>query len=108
MINKNLNEINKVNNESKYFHLLGDKAYKTQDEFKLNNKIIKIVTPDKRNSIKKNTKFLNKKLKKRTKVENINCFIKKQERIMIRKDRKIKYYMSFVYIACLMNNIICK
>jgi hypothetical protein len=82
--------------------------YKTQEEFKLDNKIIKIVTPDKKNAIKKNTKFLNKILKKRTKVENVNCFIKKQERVMVRKDRKIKYYMSFVYMACLMNNIICK
>ena len=108
MINKNLSNINKVNNESNYFHLLADKAYKTQDEFKLNNKIVKIITPDKKNAKKKNTKFLNKKLKKRTKVENVNCFIKKQERIMVRKDRKIKYYMSFVYITCLMNNIICK
>jgi hypothetical protein len=110
MINKNLININKVNNESKYFYLLGDKAYKTQEKLKLDNKIVKIVTPDKKNAKNKNknTKFLNKKLKKRTKVENVNCFIKKQERIMVRKDRKIKYYMSFVYIACLMNNIICK
>jgi len=103
MINKNLTEINKVNNDSKYFHLLADKAYKTQDEFKLDEKKVKIITPD-----KKNTKFLNKKLKKRTKVENVNCFIKKQERVMVRKDRKKKYYMSFVYMACLINNVICK
>ena len=27
---------------------------------------------------------------------------------MVRKDRKIKYHMSFVYIACLINNVINK
>ena len=108
MIDSNLTNINKINNESKCFYLLGDKAYKTQDKFKLNNKIVKLVTPDKKNAKNKNTKFLNKKLIKRTKVENVNCSIKKHERIMVRKDRKIKYYMSFVYIACLINNIICK
>jgi hypothetical protein len=108
MINKNLSNINIVNNKSNYYHLLADKAYKTQDKFKLDNKTIKIITPDKKNCKKENTKFLNKKLKKRIKIENVNCYIKKYERIMVRKDRKIKYYMSFIYMACLMNNIICK
>lgn len=108
MINGNLNNMIKVSNKSKYFYLLGDKAYKTQEKFKLNSKIVKIITPNKKNTRNKNSKFLNKKLKKRTKVENVNCSIKKQERVMVRKDRKIKYYMSFVYIASLMNNIICK
>jgi hypothetical protein len=108
MIEKNLNEINKVNNGSNYYHLLADKAYKTQEKFELDDKVVKIITPDKKNAKKKNTEFLNTKLKKRTKVENVNCFIKKQERVMVRKDRKIKYYMSFVYMACLLNNEICK
>jgi len=108
MINSNLMDINKINNKSKYFYLLGDKAYKTQDKLKLNDKIVKLITPDKKNAKNKNSKFINKKLKERTKVENVNCSIKKQERVMVRKDRKIKYYMSFVYIACLINNIICK
>lgn len=48
MINKNLSNINKVNNESNYFNLLADNAYKTQDEFKLDNKIVKKVTSDKK------------------------------------------------------------
>lgn len=30
MISKNINDIKHINNESKYFHLLADKAYKTQ------------------------------------------------------------------------------
>ena len=108
MINKNFDDIIKVNNKSNYYYLLGDKAYKTQDKFKFDNKIIKIITPDKKNAKNKNKKFIDKILKKRTKIENVNCYIKKQERVMVRKDRKIKYYMSFVYMACLLNNIICK
>ena len=56
MINKNLININNVNNESKYFYLLGDKAYKTQEKLKLDNKIVKIVTPDKKNAKNKNKK----------------------------------------------------
>ena len=108
MIDKNINDIKNINNESKYFYLLADKAYKTKDEYKLNNKKVKIITPDKKNAINKNTKFENKKLKLRVKIENVNCFIKKSERIIMRKDRKLKYFMSFVYLSCLMNNIICK
>lgn len=108
MINDTLINTHNINNESKYFHLLADKAYKTQEKYELDNKKIKIITPDKKNSIKKNTIFLNEKLKIRTRIENTNCSIKKYERIIMRKNRKIKYYMSFVYLACLLNNIICK
>lgn len=46
MINKSLNNII-IKNESKYFNLLGDKAYKTKENFKLLKKNIKIITPDK-------------------------------------------------------------
>ena len=49
MINKSLNEIKNINNKSKYFVLLDDKAYKTNEIIKLNNKIVIIRTPDKKN-----------------------------------------------------------
>ena len=49
----------------------------------------------------KNSKIL---LNIRVKIENVNCFIKKYERIILRKDIKLKYFMSFVYIGCLINN----
>ena len=108
MINKSIDEIKYINNNSKYYNLIADKAYKTNDKYKLKNKKIKIITPDKKNTINKNNKFKNKKLKLRVKIENVNCFIKKYERIILRKDRKIKYFMSFVYLGCLINNINCK
>ena len=47
MISKSINEIKNINNESKYFTLIGDKAYKTKDKIKLKNKIIKIILPNK-------------------------------------------------------------
>ena len=108
MLCKNICDIKNINNNSKYFTLIGDKAYKTTEKYTLNNKNIKMITPDKKNTVNKNKKFKNKKLKSRVKIENINCFIKKYERITVRKDKKLKYFMSFVYLACLSNNIICK
>lgn len=45
MIKSNLT--NKVSDNSKYFYLLGDKAYKTQEELKLNDKIVKSMISDK-------------------------------------------------------------
>jgi hypothetical protein len=107
MISKSINEIKKTNNKSKYFTLIGDKAYKTNNKFKLNDKNIKIVTPNKKNTINKNSNFNNKKLKSRIKVENSINQIKKYERIKTRKDKKIINFMSWVYISCLLNNIKC-
>jgi hypothetical protein len=104
MINKSLDKI-KVNNESKYFNLLGDKAYKTKEIYKLNKKRVKILTPDKSNTIIKNTEFKNNKLKKRIRVENVINNIKKYERVKTRKDRNIITYMSWVYISGLLNNL---
>ena len=57
-------------------------------------RIIKIITPNKKNALKKNNKNENNKLKLRTKIEN--CFLKKYERIILRKDRKLKYFMSSI------------
>ena len=84
MIEKNINDIQNINNNSKYYNLLADKAYKTQDKYKLKNTNLIIITPDKSNTINKNSKFKNKKLKQRIKIENVNCFIKKYERVIIR------------------------
>lgn len=107
MINESLNKVI-INNESKYFNLLGDKAYKTKENLKLNKKNIKVITPDKSNSIIKNTQFKDKKLKKRIRIENAINNIKRYERVKTRKDRKIITYMSWVYISCLINNLKCQ
>ena len=64
MINKTLENIKCINNKSKNYYLIGDKAYKNKEKITFNDKPIKIITPNKKNAIKKNTKFENKKLKK--------------------------------------------
>lgn len=104
MIDKSLEKVN-VENNSKYFHLLGDKAYKTQKKHKLNNKNINIITYDKKNTKNKNSDYKNKKLKKRIKVEHAIKNIKWNERVKTRKDRKTIIYMSWVYVSALINNI---
>lgn len=71
IIEKSLNNI-KIKNKSKYFNLLGDKAYKTKDNYKLNNKNVKIITPDKKNAKNKNSNFYNNKLKKKNKNRECN------------------------------------
>jgi len=104
MIKKSLNKII-INNNSNYFHLLGDKAYKTKEIIKLNGKIIKIITPNKSNTKIKNSKYKNSKLKKKIKIENAINKLKSFERIKTRKDRNINTYMSWVYISALINNL---
>ena len=64
MNNKTSENIKCINNKSKNYYLMGDKAYKNKEKISFNKKPIKIIPPDKKNSIKKNTKFKNKKLKK--------------------------------------------
>jgi hypothetical protein len=104
MINKSLDNVN-VNNKSKYFNLLGDKAYKTKENYKLDKKNIKIITPNKSNTIIKNIKSKNNKLKKRIKIENAINSIKRNERVKTRKDRNINTYLTWIYISSLINNL---
>lgn len=47
----------------------------------------------------------NKKLNYRYIIENTICSIKKEERINLRKDRKIKVFMGWVYISSLKHNL---
>jgi hypothetical protein len=81
--------------------LVGDKAYITQDLFDLYGKNIKIIAPKRKNQKTKNTKTEKKVLDKRYVVENSNANFKKPERVMVRKDKKIKNYMGFVYLSLL-------
>ena len=52
MINDGLTKIKNIKNDSKYYHLFGDKGYKTNEKFNISNKLIKIITPDKINTKK--------------------------------------------------------
>lgn len=85
--------------------LLGDKGYINKNEnYYFNNKKINLITYKKKNQKSNNDDDTNK-LKKRIYVENAIGLIKKNERIMTRKDHKILSYMGFVYLGCLINNL---
>jgi hypothetical protein len=88
-------------------NLITDKGYMTKKCDKIvlyKNYKIKLITPRKKNQ--KNiriSKIMRSKLKVRNKVENCIQSIKRFDRTMVRKDRKLHNYMGFVYIACGLN-----
>jgi hypothetical protein len=47
MIEKTLSNID-VNNDSKYYYLIGDKAYKNKYNLRLNNKNVIMIAPNKK------------------------------------------------------------
>lgn len=102
MIDEHIKDINKhknINNNSKYFHQLCDKAYKYKQDIKkkILDKNINTITPDKKNTIVKNKKFKNIKLKKRIYIEHTNLNLKRYERLLVRKDRNLNTFLGWVY-----------
>jgi hypothetical protein len=91
-----------LNNE---INLIGDKGYITSEQIKYNNNNVKMITPLKKNSKNKFIYRNSKKLCFRYIIENTICSIKKEERINLRKDRKINIFMSWIYISCLNHNL---
>jgi hypothetical protein len=87
--------------------ILGDGGYKTNIKCKKNNKVIKIITPNRKNQKNKlNNKKENKELKERYKIENVIGSLKmNNSRIHLRKERKEKHFLSWVYIGCLYHNV---
>ena len=98
--------VNNVNNLINVTKIIGDGGYKTQDLINQNNKKITIITPNRKNQINNlNSNKEKNALKQRYKIENVIGSIKmNNERIFLRKDRKIKHFMSWFYIACLDHN----
>jgi hypothetical protein len=68
------------------------------------NKNILLITPKRKNQTIQNTEIESIKLKLRYKIENCFSLIKQYERIILRKEKKIKTFMSFMYIACAIEN----
>ena len=77
----------------------GDKGYITQKQFKINETTVKVIAPKRKNQKTKNTKKEKIILNKRHCVENSICSFKKYERLLVRKDKLIKNYMSFLYLG---------
>jgi hypothetical protein len=95
--------IKNINKNYKFkINLIGDKGYITSDKFYFKRKKIELLTL-KKNNQKDKTKNL--KISKRKIIENTIACIKKNERIMTRKDHKMHTFMSWIYITCLLHNI---
>jgi len=79
----------------------GDKGYISKNKFIVLGQETQIITPKKKNQKTKNSKKEKELLSKRRKVEHFFINLKKNDRVNVRKDKKIRNYMSFVYIALL-------
>lgn len=85
--------INNINNKYNYkITLIGDRGYITSNKF---------------NNIKRRNQKIqiqDIKLNKRKIIENTIACLKKNKRVMARKDHKIKNYMSWIYVSALLHN----
>lgn len=105
-INNSINNINhNIIINSNNINLIGDKGYITNDKIKYKNKNVNIITPIKKNCKNKFIFRQNKKMLFRYIIENTICSIKRDERINIRKDKKINTFMSWIYISSLDHNL---
>jgi len=82
-------------------NLIGDRGYISQEKFKIMGREVNIITPKRKNQHIKNTYKEKKLLKNRYTIENLFATIKSNNRIMIRKDKKLNCYLSFFYINML-------
>jgi hypothetical protein len=100
--------VEKLNMENKNIIIGGDMGYimnENNEKAKILEKMRKkLVTPYRKNQKKKNTEEEKELLKIRYKVENCISNLKKYNRIHVRKEKYVKNYMYFVYIALIKNN----
>lgn len=90
-------------------NMIADKGYIKNDYYK--NKLyknygIKLITPFRKNMLKKNSKQEKELLSKRYKVEHTNNLILNCNRIQTIFDKKIDHFNSFIFITC--TNMISK
>jgi hypothetical protein len=100
-IQSTLNKISIKFENIEEINLIADLGYKSNSTYYLENKKINLITPQRSNQ-KIHTSERNKDLlKHRYLIENFFANIKKYNRIYLRKDKKIKNYLSFVYMGIL-------
>ena len=104
MIQTSLNNIKTKFINKKKITLTCDLGYLSSKTYKLNNENILLITPKRKNQKNKNSEFESIKLRSRYKIENCFGLLKQYERITLRKDRKMNTFMSFIYIACAIEN----
>jgi hypothetical protein len=90
--------------------LLADGGYKSDNVYNYKNNEIRVITPDRKNQVNNlNTLADKEKLKERSNIERVFGRIKlNTERIMLRKDKSLKSFMNWIYIACIEHNLNCK
>jgi hypothetical protein len=99
-IQSSLNNIKTKFDEPSQLKLTGDLGYLLSKEYTFNKNKIILVTPVRKNQKKILTEKERKNLKTRYKIENGFDLLKQNERLMVRKDRNIKNFMSpkkFIY-----------
>ena len=79
-------------------NLIGDKGFINSIQYRIQNKDVNLITPKRRNQIRRNTDEEKKLLKIRIKIEHFNSSFKSCDRLNIRKDRQILTYLGFVNI----------
>ena len=99
-----MNNIKVKFNESSQLTLTGDLGYLSSKEYTFNNNKIELITPLRKNQKKILTEKEKKSLKTRYKIENGFSLLKQIERLMVRKDRNMKSFISFVFISCSIEN----
>ena len=104
MIQTSINNIKTKFNNLDNITLTGDLGYLTSKQHKINEKDILLITPKRKNQKSEISDDIKIKLKSRYKIENCFGLIKQYERIILRKERKIKTFMSFIYIASAIEN----
>ena len=82
-------------------NLIGDRGYISQEKFKIMGRKLNTITPKRKNQHIKNTHKEKKLLKNRHIIENLFATIKSNNRLMLRKDKKLNNYLSFLYMNML-------
>ena len=97
--------LDKINFQVKDYvsvNLIGDRGYITKEKFTFSNRQLPIITPKRKNQKNKIiTPKEQRLLNDRHKIENVFATNNKNIRVMVRKDKKLKNYLSFVYMSML-------
>jgi hypothetical protein len=97
-VQKTLNNIKHPIKDYITLNLIGDRGYVSQKKFKVMNREVSVIAPKRKNQHTKNTDKEKKLLKNRHIIENLFASIKSTNRLMIRKDKKLNCYFSFLYM----------
>ena len=79
----------------------GDKGYVTSKNFTVQQRVVTITAPKRRNQKVKTNNKEKKLLRERYKIENVFAIIKTSPRVFVRSEANLKNYTSFVYMALL-------